>query len=114
WLALCALPAALALVWNLTAPPSRGENRVDEGARRAARACAAGAAVLLAALTGPGSPGFVALANLGTGVASMAALVALARLSSLGGLMAPPPSARRLDAAAFASFLWTVAVALPA
>jgi DNA-binding transcriptional regulator YdaS (Cro superfamily) len=114
WLALLALPAALALIWNLTAPPVRGEDRVDEGARAAARAAAAGTAVLLAALTGPGSPGFVALANLGTGVASMAALVALARLSSLGGLMEPPPSARRLEAAAFASLLWTVAVALPA
>ena len=44
----------------------------------------------------------------------MAALVALARIGSLGGLVAPPPGARRLDAAAFASLLWTVAVALPA
>ncbi len=114
WLALLALPLALAVVWTVTVPPSRGEDRVDEGARRAARACAAGAAVLLAALTGPGSPGFAALGNLGTAVASMAALVALARLSSLGGLVEPPPSARRLDAAAFASLLWTVAIALPA
>ncbi len=114
WLALVALPLALALVWTLTVPPSRGEDCVDEGARSAARACAAGTAVLLAALTGPGSPGFVALGNLGTAVASMAALVALARLTSLGGLALPPPSARRLDAAAFASLLWTVAVALPA
>jgi hypothetical protein len=114
WAALAALPAALALVWNLTAPPTRGEDRVDEGARAAARACAAGAAVLLAALTGPAGPAFMALANLGTGVASMAALVALARLSSLGGLLVPPPSARRLEAAAFASLLWTVAIGLPA
>jgi hypothetical protein len=114
WLALFALPAALAGVWHLTAPPSRGEDRVDEGARAAARACFAGAAVLLAALAGPGTPGFVALANLGAAVASMAALVALARLTSLGGLVEPPASARRLDAAAFASLLWTVAAALPA
>jgi hypothetical protein len=114
WLALAALPAALALVWTLTTPPSRGEDRVDEDARAAARACAAGAGILLAALTGPGSPGFVALANVGASLASMAALVSLARLSSLGGLIQPPPSARRLDAAAFASLLWTVAVALPA
>ncbi len=114
WLALFGLPAALAGVWSLTAPPSRGEDRVDPGARDAARGCAAGAAVLLAALTGPGSPGFAALANLGAAVASMAALVALARLSSLGGMVEPPASARRLDAAAFASLLWTVAVALPA
>lgn len=114
WVALAALPAGLAVVWNLTAPPSRGEDRVDEGARAAARACFAGAAILLAALTGPGSPGFVALANLGTALASMAALVALARLTSLGGLMTPPAGARRLDAAAFASLLWTIAVVLPA
>src|SRR5262249_36483152 len=64
-LARGALPAALAVVWTLPAPPSRGEDRVDDGARAATRAVAAGAAVLLAALTGPASPGFVALANLG-------------------------------------------------
>ncbi len=114
WLALFGLPAALAAVWSLTEPPARGEDRVDPGARAAARACAAGAAVLLAALTGPGSPGFVALANLGAAAASMAALVALARLGSLGGMVEPPATARRLEAAAFASLLWTVAIALPA
>src|SRR5262249_31055531 len=74
----------------------------------------AGAAIVLAALTGSQSPGFVALGNLGAAIASMAALVALARLASLGGLIEPPASARRLDAAAFASMLWTVAVMLPA
>jgi hypothetical protein len=114
WAALLLLPAALALVWNLTSPPTRGEDPIDEGARSAARACFAGAAVLLAALSGPAGPGFAALANLGAAVASMSALVALARIGSLGGLVEPPPSARRLDAAAFASLLWTVAVTLPA
>src|SRR5262249_7125574 len=79
WLALVGLPAALAAVWNLTEPPARGEDRVDEGARSAARACAAGAAVLLTALTGPAGPGFVSLGNMGAAVASMAALAALAR-----------------------------------
>jgi hypothetical protein len=114
WIALVALPAALAVVWTLTAPPSRGEDRVDEGARAAARACFTGAALALAALTGRAGPGLVAWVNLGAGISAMAALVALARIGSLGGLVAPPPSARRLDAAAFASLLWTVAVALPA
>ncbi|MFT3771973.1 MAG: hypothetical protein QM820_41735 [Minicystis sp.] len=114
WIALAALPAALAAVWQLTAPPARGEDRIEQDARAAARACFTGTAILLAALTGPWSPGFVALSNIGAAVASMAALVALARIAPLGGLVAPPSWARRLDAAAFASLLWTVAVALPA
>ena len=114
WIALFGLPLLLAVAWNLTAPPARGEDRVEAGARSAARACFAGGAILLAALTGPGGPAFVALTNLGAAIASMAALVALARLGSLGGLVEPAPSARRLDAAAFGSLLWTVAVALPA
>jgi len=114
WAALVTLPAALGVLWNLTAPPVRGQDSIDEGARSAARACFAGAAILLAALSGPAGPGFAALANLGAAIASMAALVALARIGSLGGMVEPPPSARRLDAAAFASLLWTVAVMLPA
>lgn len=114
WIALFALPAALAVVFRLTEPPARGEDHVEAGARSAARACFAGTAILLAAHTGPWSPGFVALGNLGAAIASMAALVALARIAPLGGLIAPPPWARRLDAAAFASLLWTVAVMLPA
>jgi hypothetical protein len=114
WLALVVLPLALALVWQTTAPPARGEDRVDDGARAAARACAAGCAVLVATETGARTPSFVALANLGAAAASMGALVALARLGSLGGLVLPPKEARSLDAAAFASLLWTVAVALPA
>jgi hypothetical protein len=113
-IALVALPVALAVMWELTAPPARGEDRVEDGARDAARACATGCAMLLAALTGQPSPGLTALANLGAAVASMGGLVALARLASLGGLIQPPRDARRLDAAAFASLLWTVAVALPA
>ena len=114
WLSLLGLPVALAVVWTLTAPPTRGEDHIDEGARRAARACFAGAAILLAARAGLDTPGFVALANLGAAIASMAALVALARITAPGGLVEPPASARRLDAAAFASLLWTIAVALPA
>src|SRR5262245_42021920 len=49
WAALVALPIALAAAWSLTAPPARGEDRVDPDARSAARACFAGAAILLAA-----------------------------------------------------------------
>src|SRR6185503_14369174 len=114
WLALFGLPVALALAWMLTAPPSRGEDRIEGGARSAARACFAGAAILLAARTGPDGPGFIALANLGAAIASMAALWGLARIASFGGLITPPAGARRLDAAAFGSLFWTVAVALPA
>ena len=114
WIALLALPVALAVVWQITAPPQRGEDRIEEGARAAARACFTGAAMLLTALTGPWTPGLAALANLGAAVASMSALVALARIASLGGVVAPPAWARRLDAAAFGALLWTVAIALPA
>lgn len=114
WAALLALPAGLAAVWQATEPPARGEDRIEEGARSAARAAFAGAAILLAALTGPWSPGFTALGNLGAAIASFAALIALARIAPLGGLITPPPWSRRLEAAAFGSLLWTVAVALPA
>ena len=113
WAALIALPGALALTWKLTSPPSRGEDRIDEAARSAARTAFSGAAILLAALTGPWTPGFTALGNLGAAMASMAALIALARISPHGGLITPPAWARRLDAAASASLLWTVAIALP-
>ena len=114
WIALLALPVALAVVWQLTTPPARGEDRIEQGARSAARACFTGTAMLLTALTGPWSPGLAALANLGAAIASMSALVALARIASLGGVIAPPAWSRRLDAAAFGALLWTVAVALPA
>jgi hypothetical protein len=113
-LALLGLPVLLALIWSITAPPTRGEDRVDPGARHAARAAATGIAMLLAARTGVGGPAFLALASAGTGLCSIASLVALARITSFGGLMTPPPSARRLEAAAVGALLWTVAVALPA
>jgi DNA-binding NtrC family response regulator len=112
--ALIALPLLLAVGWLVTAPPTRGEDRIEATARSAARAAMGGAAVLLAARTGPVSAGFTAMANLGAATASMAALVGLSRIASLGGLVTPPPSARKLEAAALGSLLWTVAVALPA
>jgi hypothetical protein len=114
WICLFALPALLAAGWTVTARPARGEDRIDEGARAAARVCITGAAMLVAARSGPDTPALVALSNLGVALASIASLVALARMAPLGGLAEPPPSARRLDAAAFGSLLWTVAIALPA
>src|SRR5262245_16229362 len=110
---LAALPLALPLVllgiWRVTAPDPRahdgwappGEERVDPGERSAARATATGAAILLAARFGKEGPAFVAMGNLGAALASTAAMVGLARIGSLGGIVPPPPSARRLDAAAF-------------
>jgi transcriptional regulator with AAA-type ATPase domain len=114
WFALVGLPLALAFVWTFTAPPPRGEDRIDAGARQAARACFAGTAILLAARTSPEGPGFVALGNLGAAIAGTASLWSLSRLNSLGGLLEPPPRARGVDAAAFGALFWTVAVALPA
>lgn len=114
WLALAVLPVLLAVGWTLTAPPMRGEDRVDPTARSAARAALTGLCVLLAAASAPSATAFDALTHVGAGLASMAGLVALARLESLGGLLEPPSGARRLDAAAFSALLWTVAIALPA
>jgi hypothetical protein len=114
WLGLVGLPAALAAGWALTAPPTRGEDRVEPGARAAARACVAGAAILVAARSGPPGDAFIALGNLGAAIACVASLFALARIGSLGGLAEAPPSTRRLDAAAFAALPWTIAIALPA
>lgn len=126
WLALAALPALLAYGWRLSAPPLEraragasasalhAEDRIDPAARSAARAALTGAALLAAARTGPATPALLALANLGAALASLAGLWALSRVAGLDGLIQPPPSARRLDAVAFASLFWTVAVALPA
>ncbi|MEO5725539.1 MAG: hypothetical protein ABI134_07075, partial [Byssovorax sp.] len=91
--ALIALPLLLAAGWRATEPPARGEDRIEGTARSAARAAMAGAAVLLAARTGPVSAGFTAMANLGAAVASMASLVGLARIASLGGIVEPPSGA---------------------
>jgi transcriptional regulator with AAA-type ATPase domain len=130
WLALVGLPVLLALVWTATAPlggyapPRTSEKETerdpaalatnDELHRSAARICFTGAAFLAATRTGPDSPWLDALGNLGAAVASMASLVAVARIPHPGGLLPVPDEARRLDAAAFASLFWTIAVALPA
>jgi len=114
WLAVFVLPVLLAVGWTLTAPPMRGEDRIDPSARAAARTSLTGLAMLLASATAPSGHAFAALAHVGAGLSSMAGLVALARLESLGGLQQAPPGARRLDSTAFSALLWTVAVALPA
>lgn len=114
WLALLGLPALLALGFRWVERPPRGEDRIEPAARRAAAVCLTGAAMLAAARSGPSGLALIALGNLGAAAAAMAALVGLARVAGLGGLLEPPPSTRRLDAAAFASLFWTVAVALPA
>jgi hypothetical protein len=108
-------PIALGWVWRRT--------RLDEGvspsvhpiALAALRHAAWGAALWLAARTGPaGRPGFDLAANIGLGIALVAAQVALARIPGREGLVRPPPSAYALDAAAFAGLLWGCAIALPA
>ncbi|WP_437536507.1 hypothetical protein WME79_16530 [Sorangium sp. So ce726] len=114
WLALLGLPLLLALGLRWVERPPRGEDRVEPAARRAAAVCLTGAAMLAAARSGPAGLALIALGNLGAAAAAMAALVGLARIAGLGGLLEPPPNTRRLDAAAFASLFWTVAVALPA
>ncbi|WP_437993732.1 hypothetical protein [Sorangium sp. So ce145] len=114
WLALLGLPALLALGLRWVERPPRGEDRIEPAARRAAAVCLTGAAMLAASRSGPAGLALIALGNLGAAAAAMAALVGLARIAGLGGLLEPPPSTRRLDAAAFASLFWTVAVALPA
>ncbi len=115
WAVLAALPLFLIEVWRRTAEPPRGEDRIETAARLALRGCAWGTALFVAARIGPaGRPAFDAAANLGAGAATVSALVALARIAGPGGLLAPPPASRSLDAAAFSGVLWGIAVALPA
>lgn len=113
WGALLVLPVALWAVWGWTASPSDAPAAHGEAAS-AARASAAGAAVFLASRTGADSALLGALGNGGAMIASIAALWALARLPGRRGLLPEDAGARRLDAAAFASLFWTVAVTLPA
>src|SRR5690349_2282717 len=76
WVCPIGLPIVLALAWRSTAPPRRGEDAVNDDARSASRATIAGAAILLAARSGPDRAGFVALANIGVAIASMSSLIA--------------------------------------
>lgn len=112
-IALVGLFVALGIVWSRTAHDEDLRSD-DDGALSAARVAATGAAMLAASRVGAASAGLIALGNVGAGLASIASLVAIARLRSMGGIATPPHDAGRLDAAAFASLLWTVAAALPA
>lgn len=113
WAALFGLPVVLWHVWRGTASPTEPPASNGESAA-AARATAAGAAVLLASRAGAEASLLTALGNAGAMVASIGALWALSRLPGRGHLLPEESAARRLDAAAFASLFWTVAVALPA
>ena len=113
WLALAVLPLGLAEVFRRTATLP-GDDRLVGEARTALRATLWGCALLVAARTGSAArPALDAAANLGTGAAAVGSLVALARLPAAGGLLEPARSARSLDAALFAGFLWGVATSIP-
>lgn len=124
-LLLLVLPLALLLVWRATATKpelfagraapteASAHQNDDELAASAARTVAVGASIFIAAQSGPNTSWLNTLSNVGVALASMAALVALARLPAPGGLLSPPEESRRLDAAAFASLFWTIAIALP-
>ncbi|TKD09530.1 hypothetical protein [Polyangium fumosum] len=112
WVALL-LPLACGVGWRLTAEDRRGDDTLDPGARSAARLTIAGASLFAASRCGANTPGFVAGENLGVALSAMGSLWAIARIKPLGGLAEPSPSARRLDAAAFAALFWVVAAALP-
>lgn len=112
WIALL-LPLACVVGWRLTAEDMRGDDTLDPGARSAARLTIAGASLFAASRCGATTPGFVAGENLGVAMAALGSLWAIARIKPLGGLAEPSPSARRLDAAAFAALFWVVAAALP-
>ncbi|MBW2525245.1 MAG: hypothetical protein JRI23_13760 [Deltaproteobacteria bacterium] len=114
WLALALGPVILVLGWQRASSPVRGPDRIDPVARSAARVVVAAAAAVMVATVAPASPSFVTMSLLGIGVACMASLVALTRVGSLGGVAARPGRGRQLDAAAFSSVLWTVAVGLAA
>ena len=112
WFALL-LPIACVIGWRLTAEDTRSDDTIDPGARSATRLTVAGAALFTASRCGAGTPGFVAGENLGAALAALGSLWAIARIKPLGGLAEPSPSARRLDAAAFAALFWVVAATLP-
>jgi transcriptional regulator with AAA-type ATPase domain len=114
YLALFGLPFLLWETWRRTRGSEDARDRVSRAARTGVRAGVWGAALWVAARTGPtGRSGFDAAANLGAGTCLVAALGALSRLESLGGMLVPHPATRSLDAAAFSGLLWAIAVAVP-
>jgi DNA-binding NtrC family response regulator len=108
-------PIALGSVWRHTRLAEGVSAGVHPVALGALRFSAWGAALWIAARTGPsGRPGFDMAANIGAGIAVVAAQVALARVPARDGLVRPPRSAHALDAAGFCALLWGCATALPA
>jgi len=115
WIVLLVCPALLWLAWVRSSPPSRGIDPIDPAVRKAARVAAAGAALVVAAWTGPPDrPLLDTASNIGTALASISALVALARISPTPGLLQPPAATRRTDAVVLGGLLWGVAVTVPA
>jgi len=107
-------PLALAGLWRGTQLIEGLSPRVHPSALAAARHCGWGAALWLAARTGPaGRAGFDIAADAGVCISVVAAHVALARVPGRAGLAQPPRSAGSLDAAAFSAVLWGIAVAPP-
>jgi hypothetical protein len=107
-------PVALAFTWRATARELGASSPDDAVAQVCARLAATGLCALAAAATGPDRSTFVALSNAAAAVAALSGLVAIARLPALGGALPRSAEGRRLEPAAFAAMLWTVAVALPA
>ncbi len=113
WLAIVVGPLMLALGWSGTEPPERGVDRIMPGARSAARAVVAGAALVVVAWLSPRHPPFVAAERLGMGLAAVGSLVALARVGSLGGV-ATIRTRPHYPAAIFCGLLWTAATGVAA
>ena len=108
WLALVLAPLGLWLLgWR------RPVDDLEPPRRLALRACAWGAAIVLAARTAPaGRSGFDAVVAAGTGVASVAGLLALARIPAQPGLLGVRAAARRLDAAGAVAAIASLAAML--
>jgi hypothetical protein len=109
-------PFGLAFVWRFAHQrEKRAEPGVEAKALRALCAVVAGSVVW--GLSRLGQPQVIALELLGTlglGTASVAALYALARIPAAPGLLVASKSARSVDAAAFAGFLWSIALGVAA
>lgn len=116
WLCLFGLPLLLAEVWRRTLKPRGGSQLLlNQPSRTALRAVAWGGALWLSARAGPvGSPGFDAVANLGTGIALGGCLFTLARVDGTSGILSPPRAARSLDAVIFTALLFGIATSVPA
>lgn len=108
-------PLLLGAVWRRTRLAEGVSADVHPVALAAQRYAVWGAALWVAARTGPpGRPGFDLAANVGLGLSMVAAQVSLARIPGREGLVRAPRSAHALDAAGFSALVWGAAIALPA